>query len=185
MAKHHWLIAFKNSTIKVKVLKTTGAGAGYKISAIYCCMVKEVIIKRYNAYYQGWCLAFGEHEVNRDEGRDVYWLVGEDRIGLALAPKLQRTLNQALLRQNEKTPELLLENAQIKVQGKLIYELRDVPDREGMQVFKEFLDCKDELHLFLTSHFCYPPGTRIITIAREKPSILLYKEMRPLKVLIS
>jgi hypothetical protein len=148
-------------------------------------MAKEVLIKRYNAYYQGWCLAFGEHEVNRAGGREVYWLVGEDRIGLALVPKLQRILNQALLRQHEKTPELVLENEQIKVEGKLIYQLRDTLDREGMQVFKKFLVRRDELHLFLTSHFCYPPGTRIITIASEKPSILLYKEMRPLKVLIS
>lgn len=147
-------------------------------------MVKKVLIKRYNAYYKGWCLAFGAHEVNRDEERELYWLIGDGRIGLAVGPKLQRTLNLALLGHQKKTPELVLASYSIRVEDKIMYVLNDALDREGMGLLKSFLDCKEEMYLFLTSHFCYPSGTRIITISREKPTVLLYKEMQPMKVLI-
>ncbi len=54
-----------------------------------------------------------------------------------------------------------------------------------MKQLKEFLRNEKELHLFLSSHFCYPSGTRIITFAKKKPSIILYKEMQPLKVVLA
>lgn len=147
-------------------------------------MAKELIIKRYNAYYQGWCQAFGEHEANLDEDRDVYWLTAEGRIGLAVSSKLIRILNLAFLRHHEEIPQLILQSDSIKVEDKIIYQLSDDYDQKGMNQLMNYLDCKDELHLFMTNHFCYPSGTRIITIAKEKPTILLYKDMQPLKVLI-
>lgn len=161
-----------------------GIGQCFLSLPFISCMIKEVLIKRYSAYYKGWCLAFGEHAVNLDEERDVYWISAEDRFGLALTPKLQRTLNLALLGRHEKTPELLLDNDRIRVADTNLYYLNDAYDRDGMGQLKEFLNCKDELYLFLTNHFCYPSGTRIITLSREKPTILLYKEMQPVKVLI-
>lgn len=147
-------------------------------------MANEVLIKRYNTYYQGWCLSFGEHEADTDEDRDLYWLIGEARIGMAVSPKLKRTLNLALLGHHEKTPELVLENDTLKAQDTVIYKLTDEVDKEGMGQLKIFLDGKDDLHLFITSHFGYPSGTCILTFSREKPTILLYKEMQPLKVMI-
>ena len=152
-------------------------------------MAKEVLIKRYNAYYQGWCQAFGEHESNldedRDRDRDVYWLTGEGRIGLAVSSKLIRSLNLALLRHHEEVPQLILQSDSIKVEDKIIYQLSDDYDQQGTNQLMNYLDCKDDLYMFMTNHFFYPSGTRIITFAKEKPTILLYKEMQPLKVLIN
>ncbi|MES9856773.1 MAG: hypothetical protein ABW166_09250 [Sedimenticola sp.] len=146
-------------------------------------MSNEVLIKRYNAYYHGWCLAFGEHDATYDETREICWLFGDERIGMALAPKLRRRLYLALLGRHERTPELILNSGTVKVDD-ISYELNDEIDRECLKQLKRFLRCEDELHLFLSSHFCYPSGTRIITFAKKKPSIILYKEMPPLKVLI-
>ena len=148
-------------------------------------MAKEVFIRRYNAYYQGWCLAFGEHENNcREENRDIHWLVGESRIGIAVSPRLRRVLNYALIGRHDKTPELILDDDALKAQQKTLYQLSDDVDREGAQQLINFLDYSGEHYMFLTKHFCYPPGTLIYTFSREKPTILLYKEMQPLKVLI-
>ena len=147
-------------------------------------MANEVHIKRYNAYYHGWFLAFGEHEANRDETRELYWLTGENRFGMAVSPQLRRHLNQALLGQRDKIPELILGKDRIQAENKNLYTLTDEIDEKGMREFKEFLGGKEQLHLFMTNHFCYPAGTHILTFATEKPTILLYKEMQPLKVLI-
>ena len=148
-------------------------------------MTKEVFIRRYNAYYQGWCLAFGEHDHDSEEDdRDIHWLVGEGRIGMAVSHGLRRILNHALIGRHDNIPELLLEDGALKAQRKIIYQLADDSDREGFQKLMEFLDYRGELYLFLTKHFCYPAGTLIYTFAREKPTILLYKEMQPHKVLI-
>ncbi len=147
-------------------------------------MAHKLLIERFNAYYQGWCLAFGEHEANIDEDREIYWLTGEDRVGLAVAPALRRQLNLSLLGQQGRDAELILEDDSIKVEDNVIYQLIDQVDRDGMNRLKNFLSSEDKFYLFLTNHFCYPAGTRIITFCKEKPTILLYKEMQPLKVLI-
>ena len=61
-------------------------------------------IKRYNAYYHGWCLAFGEHTANFDEERDVNCLLGEDRIGLILSPGLRKQAQREFLGHHEEIP---------------------------------------------------------------------------------
>ncbi|MES9902429.1 MAG: hypothetical protein ABW168_07070 [Sedimenticola sp.] len=147
-------------------------------------MTEKVLVKRYNAYYHGWCLAFGEHRSIYDDERVICWLFGDDRIGMALAPKLRRKLYLALLGHHDKIPELVLENGTVKVDD-FSFELADEIDRKSMKQLKEFLRNEKELHLFLSSHFCYPSGTRIITFAKKKPSIILYKEMQPLKVVLA
>jgi hypothetical protein len=38
------------------------------------------------------------------------------------------------------------------------------------------------VHMFLSYHLIYPPGTRIITVSRRSPLPLLYKEMAPLPI---
>ena len=55
------------------------------------------IIKRYSAYYVGWCQAFGEHEVDYEESSEINWLYGEAMVGMALEPKLRKTVYRELL----------------------------------------------------------------------------------------
>jgi len=44
-----------------------------------------------------------------------------------------------------------------------------------------FTSAKD-LHLYLTYHFMYQRGTRIITFSNEQPWPLIYKEIEPMQV---
>ncbi len=139
------------------------------------------VIRRYNAYYHGWCLAFGEHEATYDENKDINWLLGEDRVGLALATRLRRLLFRELLGQHDKIPELTLADDAVKFKS-VAYSLSDESVQVGMQYFKKFLLDGDDFHMFLTSHFCYPAGTRIVTFAKKKPLGIMYKEMQPMKL---
>ena len=141
------------------------------------------VIRRYNAYYHGWCLSFGKHEVTYDEDKEINWLIGEDQVGLALAPRLRKLLFRELLGQHDKTPELTISDNAIKFKNKP-YALPDESTTAGMQYFKKFLLGGDDFHMFLSSHFCYPPGTRIITFSKKKPLIIMYKEIEPLQLIV-
>lgn len=140
------------------------------------------IINRYNAYYHGWCLAFGEHTADYEEGRDINWLTGEDRIGWIFSAALRKQANRELLGQS-RIPELALSDDALRM-NRYIHPLQDEADKNGIQRMKEFLLSERDLHMFLCSHLFYPGGTRIITFARKKPLIIMYKEMRPLKLVI-
>lgn len=146
-------------------------------------MSESRIISRYNAYYHGWCLAFGEHKVSYEDNREINWLFSDDRIGLALGPKLRRRLYHELLGHHDKIPELILLDDSIRI-NQLIYPLSDEIDRHGMKAWKKFVLSGDDLHMFLCSHFCYPSGTRIVTFTKKKPTMIMYKEMQPMKLTI-
>ena len=140
------------------------------------------IIKRYNAYYHGWCLAFGEHEAEYEEERDINWLFGEDRMGLILSAGLRKQAQREFLGHHEKLPELALSDDMVRL-NEFVYRLKNDSDRINCQQFKKFLLSGNELHMFLCSHLFYP-RTRIITFAKEKPIIIMYKEMQPLKLVV-
>ena len=139
------------------------------------------VIRRYNAYYHGWCLAFGEHEASYEEDQDINWLFGEDRMGMVLAPRLRRLLFRELLGQHERIPELTLLDDAVKIK-QLSYRLSDEPSKGGMRYFLKFLLGGTDFHMFLSSHFCYPAGTRIVTFANKKPLGIMYKEMQPMRL---
>ncbi len=141
------------------------------------------IIKRYNAYYHGWCLAFGEHTANYDEQRNISWLFGEQRMGLILSSVLRKQAKRELLGHDEKLPELALSDNALRMNS-YDYELKDDTDRESIQKLKAFLLSSHDLHMYLCSHLFYPSGTRIITFAIKKPLAIMYKEMQPLKLRI-
>lgn len=139
-------------------------------------------IKRYNAYYHGWCLAFGEHTANFDEERDVNCLLGEDRIGLILSPGLRKQAHREFLGHHEEIPKLVLSAAMVRM-NQFMYRLNDDTDRENVQRLIDFLLGGQELHMFLCSHFFYP-RTRIITFSTKRPLIIMYKEMQPLTLIV-
>lgn len=146
-------------------------------------MADARLIKRYNAYYHGWCLAFGEHNAEYEKGRDINWLEGEERMGLILSPRLRKQANRELLGHHNEIPELALSDHSVRM-NRFTHALKDDFDRRNIQRLKDFLRTSRELHMFLCSHLFYPTGTRIITFARKKPMIIMYKEMQPLNLVI-
>ncbi len=141
------------------------------------------IVKRYNAYYRGWCLAFGEHSADYDDDRDISWLFGEDRIGLILSSSLLKQAQHELLGHHDEMPNLTLYDNSVRF-NRHEHPLQDDIDLKNIIRLKEFLQHGEELHMFLCSHLIYPPRTRIVTFATKKPLIIMYKEMQPLKLVI-
>ncbi|MEW8107108.1 MAG: hypothetical protein AB2535_12020 [Candidatus Thiodiazotropha endolucinida] len=141
------------------------------------------IVKRYNAYYRGWCLAFGAHSADYDEERDISWLFGEDRAGLILSSRLRKQAQHELLGHHDEIPQLALSDDSL-VLNHYKHPLQDDVDMRNILRLKEFLLRGEEMHMFLCSHLFYPSRTRILTFASRKPLVIMYKEMQPLKLLI-
>ncbi|MES9970884.1 MAG: hypothetical protein ABW092_12695 [Candidatus Thiodiazotropha sp.] len=141
------------------------------------------IVKRYNAYYRGWCLAFGEHSADYDEERDISWLFGADRIGLILSSELRKHAQHELLGHHDEIPQLLLTNHSV-VLNNYEHQLEDDVDTKNILRLKAFLMQREEMHMFLCSHLFYPSRTRILTFATKKPLYIMYKEMQPLNLIV-
>jgi hypothetical protein len=146
-------------------------------------MLDSRIIKRYSAYYQGWCLAFGEHSTDYAEGRDINWLFGEDKMGLILSKALRKQAQREFLGHQDKIPELVLSQDRVRMNN-FTYPIDSGFDKSNVQRLIAFLLESHELHMFLCSHLYYPSRTRIITFAKKKPLIIMYKEMQPLKLIV-
>lgn len=140
-------------------------------------------IKRYSAYFLGWCQAFGEHDISFEDDRDMNWLFGESKIGIVFSAKTRRLFLKEMLREHQEGPLVILSETSMRI-GDLHYPFVSEQDRKGVAGVVKFFKNNDEIHMFLTSHFCYPPGTRIITFSIKKPLIILYKELAPLTVRI-
>ncbi len=139
------------------------------------------LIKRYSANYAGWCVAFGEHDTNYDENKETNWLFGDSKIGFILSPPLKRIFFHELMGKHKHIPLISILESEIRLNGYRI-PITLEEDRRGLASFKKFISTKKDVHLCLTSHFCYPPGTRIITFTKKKPLIIIYKEVQPMQV---
>lgn len=146
-------------------------------------MACERTVKRYAAYYAGWCVAFGEHRMAYDDSKDINWLIGEERVGITLASQLKRVLMRELLGKHVDIPLVTLADDRIRI-NEAEYRFKQEEDLRGYNNFRQFFQAPGDIHMFLTSHFCYPPGTRIITFANKKPLIIMYKEIKPLQLTI-
>ncbi len=144
-------------------------------------MTSDSIVHRYAAYYSGWCVAFGEHEIRYDEGKRINWLYGDSRIGLILSPGLKKRLFRVLLHGTGDAPPVELLHDRVKIGG-FVYPIEEEEDRQGFRGIERLYRQSSQLHLFLTSHFCYPKGTRIVTFASQRPLGIIYKEIQPLEL---
>ena len=143
-------------------------------------MTAELNVKRYAAYYHGWCIAFGEHELDYEEETGIHWVFGESQVGFVVGEKLKRRLFRELLGQQGQIPNIKLSPSNMTF-NEFEHPFSD-KERTGAERFRAFIRAQEQLHMFLTSHFCYPPRTRIITLAPKKPPIILYKEITPLRL---
>lgn len=145
-------------------------------------MSSSRIINRYNAYYRGWCLAFGDHDAEYEQEREVNWLNGEDKIGLILSSGLRKQFQRVFLSQAQDELGLVLSNDVVKMR-EFAYRINTDIDRVYIQRLRDFLLNSDDLHMFLSSHFFYQ-GERIITFANKKPLPIMYKMMEPINLTI-
>jgi len=144
-------------------------------------MTAEYKIHRYAAYFKDWCQAFGEHEAQFTEEESISWLYGDKQIGLILPKELYKKLHSVILGKTHKTPVLTLSRDCVCV-GKFHHTFSEPHDLAGLsKLIQMFADAKD-LHLYLTYHFMYQQGTRIITFSTEQPWPLIYKEIKPMQV---
>lgn len=138
-------------------------------------MLVQRIITRYAAYFRGWCQAFGEHESIPGEENSVSWLLAEDQIGFLVPQQVTKPLYREMLWQNP-TPTLVISREYFEV-GALRIPLTGWYDTRGLDTLEDMLHTGSEFHFFLTSHFIYGTGTRILTLSTRKPLAIIYKEI--------
>lgn len=146
-------------------------------------IVLERTIRRYSAYFRGWCQAFGEHEESYDEAHDVNWLHARDQVGLILSERVRRLAYTELLGEKNVATTLRLSETQVEI-GESSYPLERQKDIAGMHALIALLRRDEPSHLYLTYHLLYPQGTRIVTFSKKAPLPIIYKEMRPLRIVI-
>lgn len=143
-------------------------------------MTEQRTIRRYTAYFRGWAVAFGEHDALEDPTHGLQWLLGPNEIGITLTPSIRRALFRALLPRNEPPPKLRITSSEFQVGGHWFLLSALAPSlREALTAL---FRGTDDLHLYLTYHLWYPAGTRILTLGKTKPLILIYKEIEPFLV---
>jgi len=143
-------------------------------------MMREYGVKRYAAYFRGWCQAFGEHEGVSADDAGISWLLAEHQVGFILPQHLMRSLYREVLGQRG-TPVLELGRNSARI-GDFRYPLSGSADEQGITAIERVLENSSGTSLFLTSHFMYGTGIRIITLSNNRPLSIIYKEIGPMLV---
>ena len=132
-------------------------------------------VKRYAAYFRGWCQTFGEHESLADHDNEIYWLLTGKQAGFVLPASYQKQLYKAVLL-HEKAPPLTFQRLQVEVDD-FSFSLTPEHEETIRATIGKLLSSNDELHVYLTSHFMYGTQARIITLSTIKPLSIIYKEI--------
>jgi hypothetical protein len=132
-------------------------------------------LKRYSAYFKGWCQAFGEHKTIHSKKSGIDWLIAEDKVGLVLPKALIKPLYREVLL-HEQAPTLIFDRTQVLI-GSLEFELASKREKRALDSVGKFLESNRDFHVFLTSHLLYGEGSRIITFSSKKPLSIIYKEI--------
>lgn len=135
----------------------------------------ECELKRYAAYFRGWCQAFGEHESIEVDENGSYWLIAENQVGLVLPRSLLKPLNREVLLHDE-VPTLTFSEQGVQI-GALHFPFAMDHEKEALSAIEDLIDTGPEFHMFLTSHLMYGNGSRIITFSSKKPLAIIYKEI--------
>lgn len=138
-------------------------------------------VKRYAAYFRGWCQAFGEHQAPASADNAISWLLAEQQVGLILARPLTRALYRETLGQRREPPPLCIGPQQLQV-GAFCYRFRAPLEQPVRETLTGLLEGPHDLHLYLTYHFMYAPGTRIMTLSRSKPLHIIYKGIGTMRI---
>ena len=150
-------------------------------ACILACVSSQRKVQRYAAYFKGWCQAFGEHENLSCEENEINWLSAENQVGFILPAQLTRALNREVLGKQRDSPTLTISQDCVKV-GRFHYTLSPAEDQRGIDALRQILENPGKLHLYLTYHFLYRSGTRIITLSRKQPLGIIYKQINPMHI---
>jgi hypothetical protein len=137
-------------------------------------------VKRYAAYFRGWCQAFGEHESLADHDREVFWLVTDQAAGFVLPANYQRQLYREVLL-HRTAPPLTFHSDRVEI-GEFQLELARQYETRILESIDHLLASNRGLHVYLTSHLMYGTGARIITLSTKKPLLIIYKEIGTLRI---
>jgi len=146
-------------------------------------MTTERWVKRYSAYFQGWCQTFGEHQKAALSDDEVKWLFTDDQVGLILRDDILRVFQRELLSLGGREPVMSIAPTYVQT-GDLVLSTVEEHHKPATDRFRSLLRAPATLHLYLTYHLLYPPGTRIVTFSRRMPMGIIYKEIEPLRVLL-
>ena len=145
-------------------------------------MTPEYELKRYAAYYKGWCQAFGEHESVPADDSGISWLFAEKQLGFISPPEMTKALLREILRKRE-TPTLSISRNSVKI-GDFDYRASKPSDESALHEIAAFLETGRASHIYLTSHFMYGTGARILTLSSKKPVSIIYKEIGAMRIKI-
>lgn len=139
-------------------------------------------LKRYAAYFRGWCQAFGEHESIYRDATGISWLTASSQLGLVLPkPMIKQLYREVLLR--EHVPTVKFRRKYIEI-GSLEIPIGQKHQQLAREQITNILEHGDEVHVFLTSHLLYS-GSRIITFSSKKPLAIIYKEIGTMKICVT
>jgi hypothetical protein len=137
-------------------------------------------IKRYAAYFRGWCQAFGDHESVHGDASGIDWLIADHQVGLVMPRSSLKQLYRDVLRQ-EHVPTLSIGRAGFRI-GSLEFVLDEGDEQRALEAIERLVAGEDQVHVFLTSHLLYGSGNRIITFSTRKPLAIIYKEIGSMRV---
>lgn len=146
-------------------------------------MTTERWVKRYSAYFLGWCQTFGEHQKTPPTDDEIKWLFADGQIGLILRDDILRVFQRELLGRRNREPVLTIAPTYVQT-GDLVLSTVEERHQPATRQLRSLLQAPAALHMYLTYHLLYPPGTRIVTFSHKTPLGLLYKEIEPLRVLL-
>lgn len=143
----------------------------------------ECELKRYAAYFSGWCQAFGEFDQEFVEEDGITWLLGSEQVGLILPEQIRRKVYRTVLGKKGTPSRLTVSNSYFEI-GQTRFELSNEQVQDYMSaLLGEFRQCQ-VLHLYLTYHLTYPSGTRFVTLSKKAPVRIIYKEIEPMTICI-
>jgi hypothetical protein len=139
-------------------------------------------LKRYAAYFRGWCQAFGEHESIYQDDTGISWLTASTQLGLVLPrPMIKQLYREVLL--HEQAPTVKFRRKYIEI-GSFEIPIGKKYQKLARKEIRSILKDGDEVHVFLTSHLLYS-GSRIITFSSKKPLAIIYKEIGTMKIRVT
>ena len=142
----------------------------------------ELDIKRYSAYFRGWCQTFGEHESIPAEESGISWLYTDEQAGFILPPKLVKSLYREVLLHRQ-TPTLAISHSHLEI-GSLRLELANRSEQQALHAVEKIVHSGLDLHVYLTSHLLYGSGARIFTLSCKKPLSIIYKEIGGMRMML-
>ncbi len=140
-------------------------------------------LKRYAAYFRGWCQAFGEIDNELEGANGITWLLAEDQVGLILPDQLRREVYKQVLRKKAKTNVLTVSDSYFQL-GDTGFDVSSNEVQEYLSGLLCAFTVSQALHLYLTYHLTYPSGTRFVTISKKAPLRIIYKEIEPMIIRI-